>query len=46
MTETFDVFMNVDSFTEISLETTESYWRFSRSNADSLLSVNQSIRTA
>jgi SAM-dependent methyltransferase len=43
MTETFDVVLNVDSFTEMSLETMESYWRFCRSNAETLLSINHEI---
>ena len=43
MTETFDVVLNVDSFTEMSLETMESYWRFCRSNALSLVSINHEI---
>jgi hypothetical protein len=42
-TETFDVVLNVDSFTEMSPETTDFYWRFCRSNADSLLSINHEI---
>ena len=43
MTETFDVVLNVDSLTEMSLPTMESYWRFCRSNADTLLSINHEI---
>jgi hypothetical protein len=43
MTETFDMVLNVDSFTEMSLETMNAYWRFCRSNADSLLSINHEI---
>jgi SAM-dependent methyltransferase len=43
MTETFDVVLNVDSFTEMSFETMESYWRFCRSNALSLVSINHEI---
>ena len=43
MTETFDVVLNVDSFTEMPIETMEFYWRFCRSNALSLLSINHEI---
>ena len=43
MTETFDVVLNVDSFTEMPIETMASYWRFARSNADSVLSINHEL---
>jgi SAM-dependent methyltransferase len=43
ITETFDMVLNVDSFTEMSLETMEFYWRFCRSNADTLLSINHEV---
>ena len=43
MTETFDLMLNVDSFTELTPEVLGKYWRLARCNADALLSINHEI---
>ncbi len=43
MTETFDLMLNVDSFTEMSEQVARGYWDFARSNADALLSINHEL---
>ena len=45
MTETFDLMLNVDSFTEMSVEVALDYWNFARSNTDSLLSINHELNS-